>query len=91
MESRLLGYQMDVRTAAVSALGFKELRWHSPARPGDRLSMRATTQSARCSKSRPDCGIVENRSEIYNQNGDLVFSFVGAALIRRRNAEGGVQ
>lgn len=79
-----LGYQMDVRTAAVSALGFKELRWHAPARPGDGLKARSTTLSARISKSRPDCGVVENGTEIFNQRGELVFSFTGAALIRRR-------
>jgi acyl dehydratase len=79
-----LGYQMETRTAAVTALGFSELSWHAPARPGHRLSLRAETLSARESKSRPDCGVVENKSQIFNQDGELVFSFIGAALIRKR-------
>jgi acyl dehydratase len=83
-----LGYQMKTRAAAVTALGFKDLSWHTPARPGDRLSMRAVTLSTRESKSRPDCGIVETRSEIFNQHDELVFSFAGAALIRKRPNEG---
>jgi len=83
-----LGYQMETRAAAVSALGFSELSWHAPARPGHRLSMRAETLSARASKSRPDCGVVENKSEIFNQDGELVFSFIGAALIRKRPVAG---
>ena len=82
-----LANHMNTRAAAVTALGFKELSWHAPARPGDRLSLRCETLSARESKSRPDCGVVENRSEISNQDGELVFSFIGAALIRKRPAD----
>jgi len=82
-----LGYQMNVRVAAVSALGFKELRWHAPARPGDGLRARSTTLSTRLSKSRPDCGVIETGTEIFNQRGELVFSFTGAALILRREPE----
>ncbi len=83
-----LGYQMETRTAAVTALGFNELSWHAPARPGDRLSLRAETLSARESKSRPDCGVVMNKSQIFNQDGELVFSYTGAVLIRKRPLDG---
>jgi len=84
-----LGYQLETRAAAVSALGFRELSWHAPARPGDRLTLRTETLSARESKSRPDCGVVESRSRVFNQDGELVFSFIGAALMRKRPAEPG--
>lgn len=84
-----LGYQMESRAAAVTALGFSELSWHAPARPGHRLKLRAETLSARASKSRPDCGVVENKSQIFNQDGELVFSFIGAALIRKRPVDEG--
>jgi acyl dehydratase len=83
-----LGYRMESQAAAVTALGFNELSWHTPARPGDRLSLRAETLSARESKSRPDCGVVENKSQIFNQDGELVFSFTGAVLIRKRPRDG---
>ena len=79
-----LGYQMESQAAAVTALGFSELSWHEPARPGDRLRLRAETLHRRESRSRPDCGIVESRSQIFNQDGKLVFSFDGAVLMRKR-------
>jgi acyl dehydratase len=79
-----LGSTYPGKVAAVTALGFKQLQWHSPARTGDLLRLRSTTLSTRRSRSRPDCGIVESRSEVLNQNDDLGFSYEGAALIRRQ-------
>ena len=67
-------------SAAVSALGFNDIKLHAPVRPGDQLSQKATWLSVRLSESRPDCGILEAMSELYNQKGELVFS-VGTALI----------
>lgn len=84
--SRYLGE----RTAAVSALGFDRLRMLSPARPGDRLSLRSETLSARRSKSRPNCGVIESRSELFNQYGETVMSYQGAFLVRCRDGEAGV-
>ena len=72
-------------TAAVSALGFDAMRMSAPARPGDLLSLRSETLHTRVSKSRPDCGIIESRSELVNQNGEVVMSYQGAFLVRRRN------
>lgn len=72
--------------AALSALGFDDLRWHAPARPGDTLRMRGETLSTRLSKSRPGAGIVINRSQVLNQGDELVFSYQGAALISCRPA-----
>jgi len=82
-----LGSTYEDKVDAVTALGFKELQWHAPARAGDRLRLRSTTLSTRVSRSRPDCGIVESRSQIINQDDELVFSYQGAALIRRRPAD----
>jgi acyl dehydratase len=82
-----LGHSRVEPVAAVTALGFKELQWHAPARPGDVLHLRSRVTSMRLSGSRPDCGIVESRSEVLNQNEELVFAYSSAALIRRRSAE----
>ena len=74
------------KTAAVSALGFDRVRMSSPARAGDRLSLRTETLSARRSKSRPDCGVIESRSELFNQHGETVMSYQGAFLVECRGA-----
>ncbi len=82
-----LGQQDREPIAALTALGFQDLRWHAPARPGDILTMSSEILKTRLSKSRPGVGIVESRNEIYNQNDELVFAYSGAALIRCRPAE----
>jgi acyl dehydratase len=74
----------DDPVAAVSALGFDRLRLHAPARPGDELHARTTVLECRESKSRPDLGIVRTGCELVNQDGDVVFSFEPAFLIRKR-------
>ena len=79
-----LGLKLPEPVAIAAALGFDEVRWHHPARPGDSLSFRLITISTRPSSSRPECGILSTRSEIHNQNGELVFSYASASLIFRR-------
>ncbi len=80
------GSQFSEKWAAVSALGFDQIRLHAPVRPGDVLSYRATCIEKRPSKSRPDCGIVEYRGEMLNQKNEVVFSIVSAALHSMRDA-----
>lgn len=72
--------------AAVSALGFDGMRMLAPARPGDRLCLRSETLMARPSKSRPDCGVVETSSELFNQHDETVMTYRGAFLVLRREA-----
>lgn len=79
-----LGHSYPEKAAADTALGFKELQWHAPARPGDELRLRSRVDNLRLSRSRPGTGIVESRMEILNQRDELVFSYESAALIRCR-------
>ncbi|MBW1830026.1 MAG: MaoC family dehydratase N-terminal domain-containing protein [Deltaproteobacteria bacterium] len=72
------------RPAAVSALGFNNMQMHSPARPGDELSLRSTVIESRLSNSHPNLGVVNCRNEISNQKNELVFVYEGAAFIKRR-------
>jgi acyl dehydratase len=71
-------------TAAVSALGFDELRLHAPVRPGDVLRARFTTTDRRVSSSRPGLGVVRSRGELVNQRDEVVWSHVAAFLVERR-------
>ncbi|MCB1615413.1 MAG: MaoC family dehydratase N-terminal domain-containing protein [Pseudomonadales bacterium] len=70
--------------AAVSALGFNNMRARHPARPGDELFVRSEVTALRRSKSRPDCGIVETANEMYNQDGVVVMSTDNAFLVSCR-------
>ncbi len=78
----------EEKTAAVSALGFDELRLHAPVRPGDELRARSEITDVRLSRSRPGIGIVSSRGELRNQRDEVVFSLASAALIRCRPEAG---
>ena len=78
------GAESSEPSAAVSALGFDELRLLAPVRPGDVLRARFTPIDRRVSSSRPGLGIVRSRCELVNQRDEVVFSDVSAFLIERR-------
>lgn len=64
--------------------GLDELRWLKPVRPGDTLSVRVTVLEARRSQSKPDRGLVKQRTEALNQHGETVMLWTGTILVRGR-------
>lgn len=70
--------------AALSILGFNNIRVVHPARPGDRLFVRCEVLSLRASKSRANCGIAETRNIMYNQDGTDVMYADNAFLVERK-------
>jgi acyl dehydratase len=74
------------RVASLSSPGVDELRWKSPVRPGDELSIRVTVVEARRSNSKPDRGIVNSFIEVLNQNHEVVMSMSALNLLLCRNA-----
>jgi len=77
------------RPGNLASPGIDELRWLRPVRPGDRLSLRATVQSARRSHSKPGQGVVVSLVEVLNQNGNVVMSLKPVSLMRCRSASAG--
>jgi acyl dehydratase len=71
----------------LAAPGVDELRWPRPVRPGDTLTLHATIEQARLSRSKPDRGLVHTLLEVLNQNGELVMSMKPMNLVRVRNPE----
>jgi len=72
--------------AALSVLGFNNVRITHPARPGDRLFVRSEIRRMRLSNSRPGSGILETYNEMYNQDGIVVLSADNAFLVQCRPA-----
>jgi acyl dehydratase len=68
----------------VVGLGFDEIRWPKPVRPGDELSVRSEILEMRPSKSRSDQGLIKVRTTTTNQAGETVQITVGNLLVRRR-------
>ena len=70
----------------LAAPGIDEIRWPRPVRPGDTLTLHATIQDARRSRTKPDRGLLHILLEVINQNGDVVMSLKPVNLVRVRNA-----
>lgn len=69
-------------TAAVSALGFNNVKTLLPVRPGDVLRKTEVVLESRLSNSKPGCGILRMRADLHNQNDELVFSAETAFIVR---------
>ena len=82
--SSKLSFSSSEEWAAVSGLGITDVKNHAAARPGDTLELHATCIKKRDSESKPDLGIVEYYTELVNQNGEIVFSYVSSALHKKR-------
>lgn len=71
----------------LAAPGIDELRWPRPVRPGDTLTLHATIEDARRSRSKPDRGLLHILLELLNQDGEVVMSLKPMNLVRVRNPE----
>ena len=71
----------------LAAPGIDELRWPRPVRPNETLTLHATVQEARRSRSKPDRGLIRTLLEVLNQNGEVVMSMKPLNMVRVRNPE----
>jgi acyl dehydratase len=72
----------------LAAPGIDELRWPRPVRPGDTLTLHATVQQARRSRSKPDRGLIHALLEVVNHDGDVVMSMKPMNFVRARHPQG---
>lgn len=66
--------------------GFDDMRWLKPVYAGDTISYSARVTGLAESRSRPEWGLMTMINEGVNQDGDVVFSFVGHVFVERRPA-----
>jgi acyl dehydratase len=69
----------------IVGVGFDELRWPRPVRPGDELRVTSEIIDIRPSKSHPNQGLVRVRTTTLNQNGEVVQVFVANLIVPRRD------
>lgn len=87
MTMAMIVAHMDARQeASLGSPGVDELRWLRPVYPGDTLRCETEVLETRRSASRPDMGIVRNRTLVFNQHDEAVLSFIATLLIRTRPA-----
>lgn len=66
-------------------LGFEELKWPRPVRPGDELRVQSEVLEKRESKSRPQQGLVKMRYSTFNQRDEPVQVSVGTLIVPKRS------
>jgi len=75
----------DCRIAGgLIGLGFEEMRWPRPVRPGDELRVQSEILEKRESKSKQDQGLVKMRNSTFNQHDEPVQVSVGTLIVPRR-------
>jgi acyl dehydratase len=71
----------------ILGVGFDELSWPRPVRPGDELHVKAEVLEILPSKSRPDRGMIRVRNTTLNHNEEAVQVFTGKLIVPRRAAD----
>jgi acyl dehydratase len=67
----------------IASLGWDEVRFHAPVRPGDTLYLHVELLTKRESKSKPDRGIATWRVSLIDQDNVVVMSHLDTGLVRR--------
>lgn len=75
------------RTASLGAPGMNEVRWVSPLRPGDDLTLDVTVVDKRVSNSRPEMGFVTFDYVIKNAKGEPLMLAQCPMMVRRKPSE----
>jgi len=78
------GYLLD--SASLGSPGVENIKWVKPVYPGDTLHGRMTVLAARSMMSKPHSGLVQSRSEVFNQHDELVMSMEGWSMFGRRQS-----
>ena len=84
--SVLLRHQFETKSAVLAGLGYDELRFPNPVRPGDRLSFRSECLEKRESRSMPDRGVIVFRARVVNQDGHPVLTMKSTVMVAKRPA-----
>jgi acyl dehydratase len=70
----------------IASLGYDEVRFHLPMRPGDTIRLKESCLERRESRSKPDRGIVSLKFSLLNQHDEIVMSHLDTILVRRKFA-----
>jgi acyl dehydratase len=86
MTQRLLAEGEVMPAGGIVGLGFEELRWPKPVRPGDELHVEGEVLDVRPSRSRSGYGVVKVRATTRNQQGEAVQVFIANLFVPSRTA-----
>jgi acyl dehydratase len=75
-------------SGGIIGVGFDELSWARPVRPGDQLYVKSEILETRPSKSKNDRGAIRVRNTTFNQNDEVVQTFTANLIVPRRTPAG---
>ena len=70
----------------IAFLGFENLKFTSPVKPGDTIHARIKVLEKR-ETSRPDRGVMKRQLQVLNQRGEVVQEGIQAFLLKRKPAD----
>jgi acyl dehydratase len=70
--------------AVIGGIGWEEVRFANPVRPGHSLSLTAVCIEKRASESRLDRGVLKFNVSMMTQDDDLVFSYISVVMMHKR-------
>ena len=68
--------------SSMGAWGLDELRWTKPVYPGDTLKTRVEVLEKKISSKNPIKGTVRLKQTVYNQNEDVVMTWISNSMIK---------
>jgi acyl dehydratase len=74
----------DWSQSSIGSPGMDEIRWKAPVYPGDTLRVQAVVVRQTASRSKPDRGFVDLAAEVLNQKDEVVATYQGTHMLRRR-------
>jgi len=84
MFSHMVAEHVIPATASTGAVGFDDLRWIKPVRPGDVLSAETRVLEKIESRNRRDVGTVRIAGRVLNQRDEAVMTLTSIVLFRCR-------
>jgi len=80
----MLYNQSNPKLAALKVLGYDEVRFPSPVRPGDTITVHAECIEKRNSNSKPGIGVTWYALDARNQDGESVLTYRVGCLVAKR-------
>jgi len=71
----------DISGKAIANLGYADIEHHKPVFIGDTIHVQTRIVKRRQSRSKPDRGIVQVETEVFNQDNALVLTFTRRVLV----------
>ena len=78
-------HRLPENAVVLASMGYDEVRFLQPVRPGDDLTLEMEWVEKRPSNSKPDCGIAKQRFTLFNQHGQKVLNHLDTILVPLRN------